>query len=422
MLSILALGLLAVLPFEYFPSIDIAGYTLKVSYLLAIALLVVAGWNWLRKQWKPTSFSVSDWALLVLLITATLSALVNTAPLRVWVLTALWWFMIGTYWVLRSQLTLDQRMRQKVTQVVLWVALVVTVFGVYQFVADALGVPMEFTLLRLHDTKLALGFPRIQSVGIEPMYFSNYLFWPIVIALGAQLQRKRFGWLESGVVLAGVICLVLGISRGAWLAAALAGVVYVYLVVSSKVSARLIWGQLGLVAAGLVISASLLIGLTSFKNASVFVDHALVKESAPTQNASLHGRVTTATEAIEMFKRQPLLGGGVGSFGIQHRLEDGEFSLVTNEYLELLAEVGVIGLLAYVVAMGALLWSWWSKRKALPIATLVLACSLIAHLIQGITISPLYLMWFWGFLALFASLVESTTHTPTVSPDKKVAR
>ncbi|MBF0275143.1 MAG: O-antigen ligase family protein [Nitrospinae bacterium] len=120
--------------------------------------------------------------------------------------------------------------------------------------------------------------------------------------------------------------------------------------------------------------------------------------------------------AIEMFKENPLLGVGPG--GYQYKYKDYEIKIkekpgspfyglsfyvakhAHNEYLQLLAEIGLIGFLLFIsllfyyfyrVVLLIKALSGRKKRKTLFLINLGIACSLIAFLITAVTSLPFHI-------------------------------
>ena len=80
------------------------------------------------------------------------------------------------------------------------------------------------------------------------------------------------------------------------------------------------------------------------------------------RNETLTGRTETWTELVPVVKRQPLLGYGFGSFWTTERREFYQMSYGHNGYLDILLELGTVGLALYVAW---LLSCIWKLRKAL---------------------------------------------------------
>ena len=111
--------------------------------------------------------------------------------------------------------------------------------------------------------------------------------------------------------------------------------------------------------------------------------------------------------AIDLFKKKPIFGGGPASFGYLYtpaaQLANGQYLIVNNEYLEILAENGVVGLTLFLLFLVFLVLEIRKATRSLPLdqKSIVIALSLgmLAILIQYNFFSTLYVISFWVFLA-----------------------
>ena len=66
----------------------------------------------------------------------------------------------------------------------------------------------------------------------------------------------------------------------------------------------------------------------------------------------LNGRSGLWKLAVDMFKENPILGMGYGSYSERAKGEDAITTSAHNYYLQVLSELGIIGLILYIIAMG----------------------------------------------------------------------
>jgi len=84
-------------------------------------------------------------------------------------------------------------------------AFLMSIIGIYQFFGDMAGLPTSLTGLDPGYTKVVFGFPRIHAFSKEPLYYANYIFIPLGIALALffskQAKRTKViegsGWLSQ---------------------------------------------------------------------------------------------------------------------------------------------------------------------------------------------------------------------------------
>ncbi len=197
---------------------------------------------------------------------------------------------------------------------------------------------------------------RIFSVFGWPNLFAGFLLLMIPLAAGlcahARTRVARIGW-AAATGLFGT-CLILTLSMGAWIAAILSGSVTWWLLRRPSTSAR---NAQKAPARALAIGAVIcgLVCVTSFIAA---------KRARPLILASTHSRLVYVLGAVNVMRSHPLLGTGLGTFGLGYRalmpLEriEGEHSALHahNTVLEFGAELGLVGL----VCLGLFLWRVWT--------------------------------------------------------------
>nr|WP_242623502.1 O-antigen ligase family protein [Pseudonocardia sediminis] len=119
--------------------------------------------------------------------------------------------------------------------------------------------------------------------------------------------------------------------------------------------------------------------------------------------------------AAEMLPEHPLLGVGPGGFrsnylGVSHNAELEEQTPVAhNMYVEVAAELGLLGLAGFLGLIGVALWSSEKAVRAaragpdrlLPLAV---QCSLIAVLVASTFLSEQYYMPLWSMIAAACAL------------------
>lgn len=243
------------------------------------------------------------------------------------------------------------------TTLIMTVLLVV--FGYFQFFGDIIGVPPSITaMLGQYRSFTAFPFPRVHSLSLEPLYFSNYLLLPLAILairLRQKLTKKR-QWQYSALFIVSLALLVSSVSRSAILGLVVSGLIY--LIVIRKDTAY-IKRVAGLTAVSLVLVGGLVFSVKvlpkiEFKSKanqafSIFGTHItnLNEGSAKT-------RYELWPRALELIKQHPVLGIGLnGSRGALHPDEVANkkydsLQPINNDYLVVLVEQGLLGILGFV--------------------------------------------------------------------------
>jgi putative inorganic carbon (hco3(-)) transporter len=202
------------------------------------------------------------------------------------------------------------------------------------------------------------------------------IVWPVAAALTAQSWiswLKNRQWVAprvlSIIVVISVVAamsvgaLVASFSRGAWLGAGVAGLAMLVFWPRKR------WIGFGLAGVG-VIAFAVLYSLNllpafiaaRFADATDFVQVYDVRGiHINDSNFSIIERVAHWQAALRMADAQPLTGVGFGNYEAaysEYRLINWKFGLghAHNIYLNVLAETGAIGLAAYLVLWGSIIW------------------------------------------------------------------
>jgi hypothetical protein len=419
------LALLFFLPFERIPSYHLAGVNLRLSLLVGIVFLAACAPElWGRRR----ELIRAPWTWLLGYLTVgvitTIFALSRTRSLKVLVFCA---FVFGLAWAVA---TISPKLSPRALGAALLAGTAVTIlFGFYQFFGDLLGLSIHLTGLRPAYTKAVFGFPRIQSTGLEPLYYADYLLVPAALTLVMTVYRRwRYAWFS--LIIMTVIWLTL--SRGASYAliAILVGVFVAALYSRRYLRAATIV----LVALASVGAAVGLIAFGShFNRGSTHVSASSSIKSFETQSTntdqgeSVEGRTFSRSFGLKLFKEHPVVGIGLGNYGIYGAKDYPErypntSGIVNNETVEILAESGILGFAAILgFAVALIRRAGRTIRRALPLRqpdtptiwTIALALALIGIAIQYQAFSTLYIIHIWvaiGLLIGFTGAGRQATH------------
>jgi hypothetical protein len=411
--------ILAVLPLERIPSLELSSPThitvrlSQVAGVLLIALTLPMMWSQRRQLLKlPFLPLILFWVVCIV------SALASGHHLRSFSVTAFTIFVGLLAWSIALNFERDKLATY--LRIILLSAAITCGFGFYQFFGDLFGLQPNMTGLRPQYTSSVFGFPRIQSTGLEPLYYDDFLLIPIGICLAivANLDRKLFRRTLPLLVLYLTI-IIMNISRGALLAALVMAVIATGYCISRRKWARLsaifgVYVMSGIIAIGFVSLGS---HIASARNAQT--SHAVSNLTSHATNISTgessEFRSLSRHTATTIFQQNVLLGVGPGNFGYAaHSVSPLIFSdtnaIVNNEPLELLSETGILGGLAFVFfAVGLLLWS--SKRmKSLDQVDRTISAGLLLALfgiaIQYQTFSTLYITHIWVAIGVLIGLLS----------------
>ncbi|MEK7157965.1 MAG: O-antigen ligase family protein, partial [Patescibacteria group bacterium] len=342
------------LPFEYLGSVEVLGMTVRASQMLlgftaTGTLLIFLGKRQKFRLEHPTFF----W--LPILLLAGMASLAQSENLARGFLV--WGFIAFTsllLWIVPQIIRSTERV-DLLIRILFWSAMIVSLFGLVQFLGDLVGLPGSLTGLRPQYTKAILGFPRVQSTMFEPLYFANYLLIPLSLAATIFLSQSRPSHRHRILLLfvLGGLSLILTVSRGGYLAFAVSMIV-ISLWYARQFFSPKIW-LTGTILASVIIAAAAIF-LFSSQATQEFLFHA----SNLFGGASYLERVDTFAAAWRTIVQHPIFGIGMGNFGpwfAPHPLLSPEtgWAIVNNEYIEVWAEMGIVGLASFMGFIAALI-------------------------------------------------------------------
>ncbi|MFA6272281.1 MAG: O-antigen ligase family protein [Patescibacteria group bacterium] len=407
------LGILLItflLPFERIGAIEAGGMTIRVSQILTI--ITIGGWifDGLHRQ----SFLLNKNPLifpLALFMLANIASLINAENIERSVSVLLFTLFTIVFSLLIPQLITKKNHVQTVVTLVIISAFIVGAFGIFQFLGDIIGLPQSITGLRHLYTKEVLGFPRIQSTALEPLYFANYLLIPLGLLCALFFGKNkniRNSYLILLIIFLG-LNLVLTVSRGGYLGfatiLAVLGVYYFKRIFTSRKTPILL---VSAVIIGYI--AVKFLGLGDTVNLEVFRGHVV----NAFYGAAYSERVETLEIAMNGFSQHPWIGIGVGGFGpfasVHPYVEPNDgWNIVNNEPVELLAEVGILGFLAFIAMFATVIFrsikaikiTKDSYLRTIMIGFLAILLGIFA---QYQTFSTLYIMHVWFVIGMMVAI------------------
>jgi len=395
------------LPFERLGAYETALGTLRLSQVFTVITLLAWGWQMLvNKKIHFRRFPV--FIPLVLFLLVNTLGLLNAVNLNRSTLVLLITLFTMTVTLITVNLVTDRKKLNKIVIVLLISATLVSFFGLYQFVGDMVGLAPEITGLRPLYTKEVLGFTRIQSTALEPLYFANYLIIPLSVVYALFLGRvwRNRKWLLILLILLLGINLFLTVSRGGYL-----GIIASGLIITLIYYRRFFnWKKIIVLIITLILLyvtgvQFLQIGGETL-NWETFIEHV----QGVFSGSSYEERISTFSAAWQSFLQYPLVGIGPGSFGPETATfanvqPEGGWQIVNNEFLELLTETGILGLGFFIWFLMIIFFrsikALKMARDPLPKALLVgLFGAFFGMIAQYQTFSVLYIMHVWFLFGL----------------------
>ncbi|MFH1509198.1 MAG: O-antigen ligase family protein [bacterium] len=398
------------LPFERIGSFDVAGSTIRGSQIIALAVLASFVFYFLLEKRKRLAANpLASWMLLFLGISllSLITAVNFQRGLMVWFFIA---FVFAISWLIPNLIN-NKKQLKIIIGALLLTTVIVSIFGLYQFLGDVAGLPSSITGLREHYTSEVFGFPRIHSTGLEPLYFANFLLIPIGIILSLWLARlkAKTWWLKSFILLlllglAG-LNLILTLSRGGYL-----GLFITVFVIAIILWQKLLHPQVIVLSVGLILvallAATYFIQLGEQDALSTFTEQA----TTFTTGSGVVERFDTYEQAWDLFQTKPWLGVGIGNFGPEvatypDEIPNTGWLIVNNQYLETLAETGIFGLFTFLMIPLILLIRsakaiLKAQDKFIKLVLIGLTAAALGTFFQYLTFSTIYILHIWFLIGL----------------------
>ncbi|MFA6296854.1 MAG: O-antigen ligase family protein [Patescibacteria group bacterium] len=424
------------LPFERLGSFEMGSMTVRISQVFALITLIAFFLVSLAK--KKNNYVKNPLIIFVFLFTGvSVLSLANAQNIsRSLTILGFNFFVMLVALVIPSLIN-SKELFKKIVWVILLSGLVVSIYGLFQFVGDMIGIPKEITGLRDIYTSQVFGFPRIQGTSSEPLYFGNFLLIPLGICLAMILSRKRGKQdeIDNGLILGQetkkqknnktnrllnlsapivlfvilglmVLNLVLTVSRGAYLGFAGMLVLFALFYFKSFFSPK----RIIIIAAIAIIAIVSTIYLLKFTRKDVNIKNFTAQATEFEEGASIEERYSTYKQAWFLIQRNPILGVGIGGFGPEVAqgpisIPKNGWAIVNNEFLEIWAETGIFGLLIFLAMIFFIFFRTlkvWFKSDDFMDKTLVvgLTVAFAGILIQYMTFSSLYIIHIWFLIGL----------------------
>ncbi|MGQ9524721.1 MAG: O-antigen ligase family protein [Armatimonadota bacterium] len=205
--------------------------------------------------------------------------------------------------------------------------------------------------LREYAAACLAGDPTWRAFGTlpNPNVLASFLLTalPVSVTLCVRMPRP-LQVLAGGAVLVQFAGLMLTGSRGGWLAAGVG--LLCWLVFSARHMNREAWRRLAVLG----LLCAVVIPL-----ASIPLRSRVVGAGAPSQGDSSKFRVLTWLGTLDAIRERPLLGAGAGTFEVLYppHARAGFTRMAHNSYLQIAAELGIVGLALWLWTIGTVLWT-----------------------------------------------------------------
>lgn len=409
------------LPFERVPSIQMAGIDIRINTLLGFVTLIawILALMFKAKKYKvqPNFLTIPLFLFIFALILSLFQANNLTRAFSVLIFTL---FTIALS-ILAVNMVYSKEVLRKNVLILFLSALVVGLFGLFQFGGDVIGLPQSLTLLKEGYTSVVFGFPRVQAFSMEPLYFANFLLIPLSIGLALFINREEPVKRWQMAILIGLLLLnfVLTVSRGGYL-----GLIGSLLVLGILLFRKLFnWRTIliGIVTVVIVVyGVAFAISKGETRATIEFLGHIQLQDM--TRGESVEGRLMSYKRGLTAYRQSPVFGIGLGNYGpwatdYPDETPKTGWPIVNNQYIELLAETGIVGVAAFALIILFLIFRTFVALKYahdlfLKSVLIGLFAAFIGILIQYNFMSTLYIIHIWILIGLIVGVQNIILKNP----------
>jgi len=387
---------------------------LFVPFLL---LVILARWALYGKRldnWQPAAIILASYGVLGLL-----SMLYAAEPARVQ--DALIGFAKDAIILLAIVILIQ---RGKSMRYAIWAILAGAIFlgtiGVYQYLTntydnDYWGFGQSNLATVVSDT--GEKGQRLGGPGVGPNGFGRYLLLAVPLALDRfwNEKKKYMRLLAAWALAVAVLALIFTFSRGAFLGL-VAALIFMFIFRPPKFQALVLTGLLAIALVQFVPPkyVTRLTELQELLPGNI--------ESQAAGNISFRGRISENRSAWMMFLDNPILGVGLNHFNYHYQEYAREIGLDPrseersphNLFLEIMSELGVLGLIWFIALQWVAFSGLFRARKAFLEAgmrdyagiSLAIAAAIVGFLVTGIFLHNTHARFFWLIYGLALSMPQ----------------
>lgn len=423
--QVLLQALVLALPFERIPSLDIAFITLRPSLFIGGLLILRALWLISTKSKSiKLPLEVTFIGLFLFWMFLLIPASINIfRASQVFIFTSFTVCVALSVFYLWHDI--NAHSRRNIVLALYVGAVITSLFGLYQYFGDFFGLNSSMSGLAERYSWKIFGFARVQSTGLEPLYFGSYLLLPTLILMSEILYRDKTIKYSVPILTLFVATLGLTLSRGAiygLIGATMLTLVFCVFYRKSTYKNR-VRNILFAVMLGFVLS---LMCVQFFNRTPQAEGPAEGKKAAGAYvqqltNSGVEGggddRSRFRNQAIKMVTSDIgifMFGIGPGQFGpyIQGENVRGGWAIVNNLPLEIFLETGLIGFLLVLAVFGLIIKGSLKVQEKADNDTRYLILGLLMYIfsqaIQAQTFSTLYIMHIWVAIGLLLGVVIRT--------------
>jgi O-antigen ligase len=422
-------GLLAYMPLHIFLStwlgtsfgvLEAARIAKDVVLVAGFSLAFICSWGqpWFGRLWRDKL----TWLVVAYGVLTVSMAIIKPTDLDAEILGVVYnlrLFIFFFYAGLLAHLFDGRHVLKRSVQIVLAAGAVVVLFGIVQYLLlpnDTLkhvGYERKNGVLPVFLIDEKPNLERVMSTLRDPNSLGSYLIIIAPLAAAAMFMARQSGRkVGYASLLAGsIVCLWFTFSRSAWLGMALALTGFIALS-DHGFKARLQRHRTAIVTYAVVVVLAMVGSLVVFRN-SYFVQNVILHADQSTVLEDPNElRIRFFKESVQDIADNPL-GKGPGTAGLTSVRNNIQGTILNeNYYLQIATEVGVVGLLLFLVILGIIAWRLWQVHSNRPVAQALLASfvglALTNFLVHIWSNEAVAYAW-WGLAGLYVALPHTTT-------------
>lgn len=404
------LGLVFFLPFDRIPSIDLGFMNLKINQIFGG--MVLLGWflNILYSR-RKLQHNILVWPIVIFLAIALISIFFSGYIPRSVLVFIFIAFTLSLVFPVADLIDSREKL-EKIIQIIFLSAGVVGIFAIWQFLGDLAGLPIALTGLKEGYTKLVFAFPRVQAFSNEPLYLAAFLFLPIGLLTSYMIDRinllKKIQMIGLLVIL--ILVFILTVARGAYIGAAVMILYFIIFRFKRIITpANLITGLLII----LIVAGGFYYFISKAEPQALdqFISRVKLEDISTSESGA--GRLQTYQKAIDYWQESPIIGIGVGNYAMHSKNYPSpdditDWDIVNNEYLEILCEMGILGMISFIIILIILFWrekvAYYATHDKFLRATLLgLTAAFLGILVQYNFFSTLYIVHIWVLVGIIVA-------------------
>lgn len=427
--------------FVYFPArallIEVAPSLKLVGDLVIISAFLRIVWEQ-RKNWKSIfHFEKFEWAFILFIIVGALASLLNDVSIGAIV------FQIRAFVITFLLIYIVKRMTITKEDVrhFLWITFAMALVIVLQGFIEKLSMRSAWMPEKWINRQLSPGnASRIYGVLNNPNVLSVYITMAAILTIYLKRLMKPAKWVTiffyiSLVLMSGIW--IMTYSRGTWIAVALGLVLYTLYTRKWKFAIKvvLVLGlSFGAVALPTTYAAQWIQQNTEIGN----FERTGEEEVGPSvgaieaerigetftgstfEKSMTTGRLYVVFKGFEVYKDYPIIGSGFATFGdsaTKSYLSPiyADYGITTNiyadnQYIEIIAQNGTIGVILFASFLLGMLWLFWKKRHDTPVA-IPLVVSLLAifwcGLVYNIWEDKTFTLYYYTLTGAFIAFIRA---------------